>query len=148
LSTFTKVFERVIYNRLFEHTDSNYILDNNQYGFRLNSSTEKASFKLTEEILKATNNKQFVGGILSDLRKAFDCVSHDILIKKLEFYGINGKFGALIKSYLKGRYKRVNLDTNNPINGSFSWAEVKFGMLQGSILGHSFLFSFVYKCYN
>jgi hypothetical protein len=113
LSTFSKVFERVKYNRLHEHIDSNYIFDNNQYGFRPNSSTEKASFKLIEEILKSMNNKQFVGGKCCDLRKAFDCVSNDILIKKLEFYGINGKFGALIKSYLKGRYQRVNLGSNS-----------------------------------
>jgi hypothetical protein len=53
------------------------------------------------------NNKQFVGGIFCDLQKAFDCVSHDILIKKLEFYGITGKFGALIQFYLNGRYQRV-----------------------------------------
>jgi hypothetical protein len=144
LSTFSKEFERVIYNRLYEHTDSNYILYNIQCGFRPNSSTEKASFKLIEKILKAMNNKQVVGGIFCDLRKAFDCVSHDILIKKLEFYGINTKFGVLIKSYLKGRYQRVNPGANNSINTLSSWAEVKFGVPQGSILGQLF-FSFVYK---
>jgi hypothetical protein len=83
------------------------------------------------------NNKQFVGGIFCDLHKAFDCVSYDILIK-LEFYGINGKFGALIKSYLRGRYQRVNLGTNNSINSFSSWAEVKFVVPQGSILGPLF----------
>jgi hypothetical protein len=115
LATFSKVFEKVIYNRLYEQIYRNNILDNNQYGFRPNSSTEKASFKLIEEILKAMNNKQLVGGIFCDLHKAFNCVNHDILIKKLEFYGITGKFGALLKSYLKGRYQRVNLGANNSI---------------------------------
>jgi hypothetical protein len=49
------------------------------------------------------NNKHPVSGIFCDLQKAFDCVSHDLLIKKAEFYGI--------KSYLTGRYQKVNLDT-------------------------------------
>jgi hypothetical protein len=48
-----------------------------------NSSTEKASFKLIDEILKSINNKHLVGGIFCDLKKAFYCVSHDILIKKV-----------------------------------------------------------------
>jgi hypothetical protein len=54
----------------------------------------------------------------------------------LEFYGVIGKFGVLIKSYLRGRYQRINLETNNSIN-SFSsrWAEIKSGVPQGSILG-------------
>jgi hypothetical protein len=115
-------------------------LDNNQYGFKPNSSTEKAPFKLVEEILRATNNKQFVGGIFCDLHKAFDYVSHDIFIKKLEFYVITGKFGALIKSYLTGRYQRVTLGANSSTNSWSSWAEVKFGVPQGSILGTLFSF--------
>lgn len=53
----------------------------------------------------------------------------------MEFYGITGKFGALIKSYLNGRYQRVTLGPNSSINSSSSWAEVKFGVPQGSILG-------------
>jgi hypothetical protein len=138
LSTFYKVFERFIYNGLYEHIDSNSILDNNQYDFRPNSSTEKASFKVAEEIFKSMNNKQFVGGIFCDLRKAFDCINHDMLIKKSEFCGITGKCGALIKSCLKGRYQRVNLGINKSINCSSSWAEVKSGVPLGSILGPLF----------
>jgi hypothetical protein len=56
LPAFSKILERVIYNRLYEHIDNSNILDNNQYGFRPNSSTEKASFKFVNEILKAINN--------------------------------------------------------------------------------------------
>jgi phosphopentomutase len=94
LSSFSKVFERLIFNRLYEHININNILDINQYGFRPNSSTEKVSYKLIDKILKSMNNKHLVGGIFCNLQKAFDCVSHDILIKKLEFYGITGKFNA------------------------------------------------------
>jgi hypothetical protein len=130
---------------LYEHIDNN-ILDNNQYGFRPNSSTEKAFFKFVDEILKAINNKQYVGGICCDLHKAFDCVSHDIFMKKLDFYGTTGKFGALIKSYLTGRYQRVTLGENSSSNTSSSWAKVKFGVLQGSILGPLFFpHIYIYK---
>jgi hypothetical protein len=57
------------------------------------------------------NNEQLIGGIYGNLQKASDCVGHVILIKKLKFYAIICEFGALIKSYLEGRYQRVNLDT-------------------------------------
>jgi hypothetical protein len=64
-----------------------------------------ATYKLTQEILTALNNKSKVGGIFCDLHKAFDCVNHNILLSKLEFYGIFGKFNTLIKSYLLNRYQ-------------------------------------------
>jgi hypothetical protein len=76
LSSFSKVFQRLIYNRLFEHINTNNTLDNNQYGFRPNSTTENASFKLIHKILKSRNNKHLAGGIFCDIQKAFDCVSH------------------------------------------------------------------------
>jgi hypothetical protein len=104
LSSISNLFESLIYNRLYERIQHNNILDENQFGFQSNSSTEKASFKLTDEILKSMNNRHPVGGIFCDLQKAFDCVSHDLLIKKAEFYAVTGKFGALIKSYLTGTY--------------------------------------------
>jgi hypothetical protein len=64
-------------------------------------------------------NKILVGGIFCDLKKAFDCVNHDILLSKLEFYGIVGKAYALLKSYLKDRYQRVLIDNCIiPLNGA------------------------------
>jgi len=62
-----------------------------------------ASYDVINEILNAMNNRLLVGGIFCDLEKAFVCVNHGILVDKLQFYGIKGKFLALIQSYLKGR---------------------------------------------
>ena len=59
-----------------------------QYGFRRGFTTENAVYKVISEALNALNNKQTVGGIICDLTKAFDCVNHDILISKIEKYGI------------------------------------------------------------
>jgi hypothetical protein len=83
LSSFSKIFESLIYNKVFKRLNINNMLDNNHYCFWQKSSTEKASFKLIDEILKSMNNKQLAGGIFCDLQKAFDCVSHDILIMEL-----------------------------------------------------------------
>jgi hypothetical protein len=63
LTSFSKVVEKVIYARLHQHVISNYILVNEQYGFRSNSSTVMASYKLINEMLNMLNNKILVGGI-------------------------------------------------------------------------------------
>ena len=89
------------------HMTTNKILVREQYGFRNNTSTEKAIYQLTNNILKALDNRCLVGGIFCDLTKAFDCVDHNILLDKLEFYGIKGSANNLIKSYLRDRYQRV-----------------------------------------
>jgi hypothetical protein len=78
-----------------------------QFGFRAKSSTSKATFNLINEILEALNSKKVVVGIFCDLEKAFDSVNHDIVLCKLNFYGIRGPFYKLIKSYLTNRYQRV-----------------------------------------
>jgi len=82
----------------------NNILVQEQYGFRIHSSPEQAAFTFINSILTAMNNNQMVGGIFCDLQKTFDCVNHKILLQKLEFYGVKGKFKTLIESYLTGRY--------------------------------------------
>ena len=82
LTAFSKVFERIIYDRLLQHTETNNILTDEQFGFRTFSSTEKASYKLIDGILDALNNKMMVGGIFCDLQKAFNYVNHSILLTK------------------------------------------------------------------
>jgi len=109
LPTFPKIFEKVFYTRLLDHLNNNAILNEHQYGFRTEVSTENASHILLNEILTAMNCKQMVGGIFCDLHKAYDCINHAVLLEKLKFYGVTGKFYKLVKSYLDGRYKKSNL---------------------------------------
>jgi len=92
-----------MYSRLYKHICTNNILVKEQYGFRINSSTEAASYNVINEILKAMNNRFAAGGIFYEREKTIDCVNHGILVDKLELYGISGKFVTLIESYLRGR---------------------------------------------
>ena len=78
-----------------------------------------------------------------DLQKAFDCVNHNILPAKLEFYGIDGKFKTLIESYLTGRYQKVTLGNVTDNSKSSKWEEVKNGVLQGLNLGPLFFLFYI-----
>jgi hypothetical protein len=129
LTTFSKAIEKLIYARLFSHIEDNNILVSEQYGFRTHSSTEKAAFTLTDNILTALNNKCTVGGILCDLQKAFACVIHTILMNKLELYGIDGKFKTLIKSYLTGRQQKEVLGNKSTKENTSKWEIIKCGVL-------------------
>jgi len=135
LTSFFKIFEKVIYNRLLVHTKENNIIVTDQYGFKNNSSTELAIFKLTNQILSHMNNKSLVCGIFCDLTKAFDTVNREILISKLEYCGVIGRTNKLIKSYLSNRYQRVTIKTSQASNYTSAWELVKHGVPQGSILG-------------
>jgi hypothetical protein len=112
LPVFSKIFEKVIYNRLFDNLNKNTILNKYQYGFQSDISTENASHMLFIEIMTAMNCKQMVGGIFCDLHKAFDCINHTILLEKLKYYRVSGKCYNLVKSYLDGRYQKVILSHN------------------------------------
>jgi exonuclease III len=134
LTSFSKIFEKVVYNRLHKHIECNHILAAEQFGFRHKSSTDMATYHLTDNILTALNNKAYVGSIFCDLQKAFDSVNYDVLLAKMEFYGISGKAHKLIESYLKNRYQRVLIDLDSKKYYS-EWKLVTDGVPQGSILG-------------
>jgi hypothetical protein len=72
LTSFSKVLEKAVYNRLTEYLSNNNLLVENQFGFRKGYATDDAIFKLINEILKALNNKMKAGSVFCDLEKAFD----------------------------------------------------------------------------
>jgi hypothetical protein len=139
LTSFSKILEKVIYTRLYQHIHQNNTLATDQYGFRNNSSTKKSSFKLINEILLSLNNKLTVGGIFCDLEKAFDPVNLVMLLNKCEFYVFRGKTNIMLRSYLSDKYQRV-LTNNTCFNTTtFSeWSKIKHGFPQASVLGLSF----------
>jgi len=136
LTSFSKVLEKAVHFQLYEHCRKHNILAGERFGFRNKLSTTDAIYKLINKILIALNKKIMVGGIFCNLEKAFDSINHDILISKLNLYGVKGKTLSWFKSYLKNRYQRVTLTNKaNCQNYHSTWQEIAHGVPQGSILG-------------
>ena len=119
-----------MYNRIYKFFRENNIIDSLQFGFRQQYSTFHDLISLTEDIRKNVDKGSICCGIFVDLQKAFDTVEHDILLAKLEHYGIRGMTNNWFKSYLFNRKQFVL------INGHISnQTSVKYGVPQGSVLG-------------
>jgi hypothetical protein len=110
------------------------MLVSEQFGFREKSSTEIATHILLNNIL-SFYKKNYVGGLVCDLQQAFDCVNHNILLAKMEFYGTSGTANKLMRSCLQNRYQRVSVKNIELYKVSSKWELVKHGVPQGSILG-------------
>ena len=130
LSIFSKIFEKVMYQRLYKFLEVGELLFDMQFGFRSGHSTDHALVSLTENIKASLDKNRFGCGIFIDLQKAFDTVNHDILLKKLEHYGIRGIALNWFESYLRNRKQFVS------VNGhSSSTCDITCGVPQGSVLG-------------
>jgi hypothetical protein len=90
LPVVSKIFERIMCNRIVHYFETFNILYEHQYGFRKGYSTDLALVSVIDDVLKALEDKEIVLAIYMDLAKAFDTVSHDILLEKLKLYGICG----------------------------------------------------------
>ena len=110
LSFFSKIFEKLLYKGLLNFLDANDIIYKHQFGFRERHSTQQAIITLVEKITGAWDSDDMVIVVFLDLKKAFDTVPHDILLKKLHAYGIRGNALKLLKSYLTDRNQYVIYD--------------------------------------
>ena len=133
LPVFSKIHEKLIFARIRNVVVQNNILSDNQFGFTHNLSTYMALLKLTDTISKELNNKQYSIGIFLDFSKAFDTINHDILVDKLNYYGIRGTALHLIKNVVTNTVQFVNLNDVKseylPIN-----CEVPPGSILGPLL--------------
>ena len=115
-----------LYNQLYDYLSEFRLLGNNQFGFRKSHSTATALLDCTNEWYVNMDKKMVNLVVFIDI----DTVNHDILLKKLEFYGITGQAHDLLKSYLSNRHQKCQID-------HFISSEhlIKCGVPQGSILG-------------
>ena len=124
----SKVHERIIYNQLSQHSEQ--FLNSILRGFRKARNTQHPLFKLLYSWQRELDSGGFVGTSLMDLSKAYDCISHELVIAKLECYGLDEISLKLILNYLSHRKQRTK------IGSSFSsWFDIYIGLPQGSMLG-------------
>ena len=130
LPALEKLFEKIISVRLLAYFNDHDLFSKYQFGFREGFTTEFAILDIYEKLLNNLDKGSITCSIFLDLAKAFDSVSHSILIRKLEKYGIQGKALSLFVSYLEERYQFVEID-----NVSSLLSLIEYGVPQGSILG-------------
>ena len=138
LSTINKIYEICLHARLTKYIEDHNLLYKYQFGFRKNHSTEHALIEIVDQIRFSIDKNQLTCGIFIDLSKAFDTVDHDILLGKLEHYGIRGNALNLFKSYLSTRKQYTVIE-----NYKSETLNVDYGVPQGSVLGPLFFILFI-----
>ena len=130
LPYFSKIFERCLYRRLLQFFSRYNLLSPCQFGFRKNLSTADALLSFTEFQYDVLDAEEFSVNVLVDFTKAFDTVNHQILLNKLDRYGVRGLPLALLKSYLSNRTQLVKVGHH-----CSSVRTLSVGVPQGSVLG-------------
>ena len=130
LPLLSKLLERVVHNQICHFLDTFNLITENQYGFRKNRSTTMAVLNHLEYVYDNLDQGNTVVSIFMDFSKAFDCIDHQLLLQKLQCYGIRGIAHDWLASYLSNRkqYVATNSTTSEIL-------PVTHGVPQGSILG-------------
>jgi hypothetical protein len=133
LSVFSKVFETIVADQLMAYYRT--IFNDMLCAYRKKYGTQHVLIKLIDSWKQALDDDKFVGTVLMDLSKAFDCMPHGLLIAKMNAYGLSNDACKFMSSYLSERYQRVKIS-----NEKSSWMPLLKGIPQGSCLG-PFLFN-------
>ena len=130
LPAISKLFGKLTLFRLSSFLTKHHILHESQHGFQTNHSTCTAAMDLLNEITKNLDKKYLTLGLFIDISKAFDSINHDILLSKLEYYGIRGVANSWFHSYITNRFQYIE-----SANSSSLLRPIIAGVPQGSILG-------------
>ena len=130
LPVISKVLEKIMHKRLYNFMCSQGSICNHQYGFRPKHSTSHAVTELVQYINNSFDNNENLIGVFLDLSKAFDTIDHNILLNKLNYYGVRGVALDWFKSYLSDRSQYVSFKSTN--SDKFN---LNCGVPQGSVLG-------------
>ena len=130
LCTLSKVLEKIVCNRLTNYLENHKLLTDSQFGFRPGLNTSLPMVHFVNKLAAASNNNEFSVAIFCDLQKAFDCVDHHILLKKLSNLGIKDTELLWFENYLSDRSQYVEINVC-----SSSLLSITRGVPQGSILG-------------
>ena len=130
LPLFSKIFEKLLHIRMTSFFDKENILSENQFGFRKKHSTVHALNTAVSSVTQSMNDRCCSIGLFIDFSKAFDTIKHDILLRKLEHYGIRGLALDLLTDYLSSRFQYVTLD-----GVCSDLLPISIGVPQGSVLG-------------
>jgi hypothetical protein len=138
VDSFSKILEKMVAIDLFNHLDRNNLIYKHQYGFQRGKSTEHNLLHVTNYIGQALNDNKWCIGVFLDLKKAFDTVQHDILLKKLEHLGVRNTALRWFTSYLSNRMQCVD------IAGTLSdFKKIIMSVFQGSSLGPILFLCFI-----
>ena len=116
LSSFSKIYEKLMHIRISNFLESNNSIYECQYGFRSGRSCEQALLNAQNILLESLSKQQISLLLLIDFSKAFDMVDHSILLYKLEHYGIRGVALKWLESYLSNRKQFVSINGSTLIH--------------------------------
>lgn len=130
LPALSKIFEKILYEQMYEYCINNNIIPNTQCGFRKSFGTSVALTNVLDDIFRACDKKMNSVLVTLDFSKAFDTVNHELLVTKLHYYGFGERSYMLINSYLTNRHQSIFC-----YNKFSDKSVITSGVPQGSVLG-------------